>query len=170
MRSRGIGLSSGVKMQKHDCKPRLRLATNADGGAILELVFEVLREYGLPPDPEDTDVDLADIEGHYRGGWFAVLEVDEVGIIGSVGLCPLEGAVMELRKMYLHRDWRGRGLGRQLMEGALAEARRLGARKLVLGTAGVLSEAVALYKRFGFRPSRHAHPATRVDQSWELDL
>lgn len=157
-------------MQKQDCQPHLRPATNADGGAVRKMVFDVLREHGLPPDPEGTDADLADIEGHYRGGWFAVLEVDGAGIIGSVGLCPLEGAVMELRKMYLHRDWRGRGLGRRLMECALTEARRLGTRKLVLGTAGVLVEAVALYERFGFKPSRREHSATRVDQSWELDL
>ena len=158
-------------MQKNDSAgtPRLRPATNADGGAVRALVFEVLREYGLPPDPEDTDADLSEIEQHYRNGWFSVLEVNGQ-IIGSVGLLPQEETVMELHKMYLHRDWRGRGLGRLLLEQALNEARQRGARRVVLGTAKVLGEAVALYEQSGFQPSQEKHPASRVDQAWELDL
>ncbi len=149
--------------------PRLRPATNADGDAVRTLVFEVLREYGLSPDSEGTDADLFKIEQHYRNGWFSVLEVDGQ-IIGSVGLSPQEKTVMELRKMYLHRDWRGRGLGRLLLNQALDEARKRGTRRVVLGTARVLSEAVALYEQSGFRPSQERHPASRVDQAWELDL
>ena len=34
----------------------------------------------------------------------------------------------------------------------------------------VLSEAVALYEQSGFWPSQEKHPASRVDQTWELDL
>ena len=120
----------------------MRPATNTDGNAVRTLVFEVLREYGLSPDPEGTDADLPKIEEHYRDGWFSVLEVDGQ-IIGSVGLLPHAGTVMELRKMYLHRDWRGRGLGRLLLNQALDEARKRGARRVVLGTARVLGEAVA---------------------------
>lgn len=154
-------------MQKDDSQ--LRLATNADCPAVRTMVFEVLREYGLIPDPEDTDADLEDLEGFYSAGWFVVLESKD-GVIGSVGLLPMSEGVVELRKMYLHREWRGRGLGRGLLEAALAEARHRGARKVVLGTAGVLVEAVELYKRFGFQTSKERHPATRCDQSWELVL
>ncbi|MDP7050551.1 MAG: GNAT family N-acetyltransferase [Verrucomicrobiota bacterium] len=149
--------------------PRLRPATNADGDTVRTLVFEVLREYGLPPDPEGTDADLSEIEQHYRNGWFSVLEVDGQ-IIGSVGLLPQEETVMELCKMYLHCDWRGRGLGRLLLEKALDEAQKRGARRVVLGTARVLGEAVALYEQSGFQPSQEKHTAPRVDQTWELDL
>jgi len=158
-------------MQKNDSAsvPRLRPATNADGDTVRALVFEVLREYGLPPDPEGTDADLSEIEQHYRNGWFSVLEVDGQ-IIGSVGLLPQGETVMELCKMYLHRDWRGRGLGRLLMEQALDEARKRGTRRVVLGTARVLGEAVALYEQSGFQPSQEKHTAPRVDQTWELDL
>ena len=158
-------------MQKNDSAstPRLRPATNADGETVRALVFGVLREYGLPSDPEGTDADLSEIERHYRNGWFSVLEVDRQ-IIGPVGLLPQEETVMELHKMYLHRNWRGRGLGRLLLEKALDEARKRGARRVVLGTARVLGEAVTLYEQSGFRLSQEKHNAPRVDQTWELDL
>ena len=154
-------------MQKDD--PILRAATNADCAAVRTLVFEVLREYGLLPDLIDTDADLDDLEKHYYEGWFAVLEADG-RIIGSVGLFPLGTGVMELRKMYIHREWRGRGLGRQLLERVLAEARRMGTCKVVLGTANVLVEAIGLYRRFGFQQSNECHSAARCDQVWELVL
>lgn len=46
---------------------RLRPATNSDGAGIRELVFAVLREFGLEPDPEGTDADLTDVESSYLG-------------------------------------------------------------------------------------------------------
>ncbi|MEY4484586.1 MAG: 2-amino-4-hydroxy-6-hydroxymethyldihydropteridine diphosphokinase, partial [Verrucomicrobiota bacterium] len=53
----------------------LRPATNADGEAVREVVFAALREHGIEPSPEDTDLDLYDLEQHYAaiGGSFDVL-------------------------------------------------------------------------------------------------
>ena len=54
----------------------IRPATNNDLEAIVKLVFGVLREFGLEPDPSATDADLQDIEANYlqRGGLFEVIE------------------------------------------------------------------------------------------------
>ena len=108
--------------------PRLRPATNGDAGQIKDLVYTVLQEYGLRPDPDDTDADLEDIEQSYlaRGGAFCVLETENGSIIGAYGLCPMAEGSCELRKMYLSREHRGKGLGRRLLDDALTKARRLG--------------------------------------------
>ena len=153
-------------------QPRLRPATSADGPAVRDLVFGVLREYGLKPDPADTDADLNDIEASYlaRGGLFQVLETPDGRIIGSVGLYPLGPGVCELRKMYLAPAARGQGQGRRLLEHALAAARARGFRRIVLETATVLKEAIALYRRYGFQPYQADHVASRCDQTYALDL
>jgi hypothetical protein len=54
----------------------IRSATNADRERVAELVFGVLAEYGLEPDPETTDADLQNIEANYleRGGLFEIIE------------------------------------------------------------------------------------------------
>ena len=156
-------------MQKPDSLPRLRQATNADSIAIQELIFSILNEYGLKPDPEGTDADLADIESHYRGGWFIVLEINHT-IIGSVAIYPKSSQTFEIRKMYLHSNWRERGYGRILLDQAIDKARILGASQLVLSTASVLVEAVGLYQSYGFTPSSETPTADRCDQVWELDL
>jgi putative acetyltransferase len=152
--------------------PTLRTATRADSAAVQAMVFEILREYKLPPEPANTDSDLDDLEHFYQKGWFAVLEW-EGQIVGSVGLLPEDlqkQGVLELRKMYLRQACRGRGWGRLLLENAIHQARVLGATKITLGTAKVLVEAVALYQQFGFQRVNTPHTAQRCDQSWELDL
>lgn len=136
------------------------------------LVFTVLGEYGLKPDPGCTDADLDDIEQSYlaRGGVFYVLEEENGSLIGSYGLYPMEPGVCELRKMYLHRACRGRGLGRRLLEDALIQARQSGFRRITLETASVLKEAIRLYERYGFRPFQAGHLSRRCDQAYALDL
>ena len=150
----------------------LRPATNADAEAVRKLVFGVLREYGLKPSPDDTDADLFDIEASYfaRGGRFDVLMAARVNIVGTVGLYPSGDGTVELRKMYLHKQLRGQGDGRRLLEHALAEAKRMGFRRVTLETASVLKEAIALYTRYGFREYQADHKAARCDQTFELIL
>ncbi len=135
-------------------------------------MFTVLDEYGLKPDPDGTDADLDDIEQSYyaRGGAFCVLEEEDGSIVGAYGLYPLQNHTCELRKMYLRRTHRGRGLGRRLLEDALASARELGFTTVTLETASVLKEAIALYKRYGFVPCPSDHLAARCDQAYVLEL
>jgi putative acetyltransferase len=152
----------------------LRAATNTDGVAVREMVYGVLREYGLKPDPAATDADLDDLEASYvrRGGRFDVLVSAGGQVLGSVGLYPdpHEPGTVELRKMYLHRSVRGQGWGKRLLEHALDEARRMGFRRMRLETASVLKEAIALYVRYGFRPCTATQKSCRCDQTYALDL
>ena len=155
-----------------DAGSRLREATNADSARVRDLVFAVLEEYGLKPDPGSTDADLDDIERSYvaRGGTFCVLEDQDGAIVGAYGLCPMANHTCELRKMYLRREYRGQGLGRHLLDDALAAARRLGFKKVILETASVLKEAIALYERYGFVPHQLEHLSARCDQAYLLEL
>ena len=152
--------------------PRLRLANNKDCGKVTELVYGVLKEYGLKPDPGATDIDLKDIEQSYfkRGGAFYVLEEENGSIIASYGLYLIDKQTCELRKMYLHSSYRGKGLGKLLLEDALAKARQIGFKKMTLETASVLKEAIGLYKSYGFVEYEPEHMSSRCDQAFVLEL
>ncbi len=152
--------------------PRLRPATNADCEHVANLVYSVLREYGLKPDPASTDADIDDIKSSYfaRGGTFLVLEDEDGAIVGAYGLYRIDGHTCELRKMYLHKAYRGKGLGKALLDDALVKARRLGFRKMLLETASVLKEAIALYKSYGFVEYTPDHLSSRCDQAYMLEL
>ena len=150
----------------------IRAATNADAPRIRQIVFAVLAEYGLRPDPDGCDKDMEDIEGSYLagGGLFEVVETENGDLVGTVGLAPMEGGVCELRKMYLVPEARGHGWGKRLLERALDHAQRGSFRQVTLETASCLVEAIALYTRYGFRPVAAEHRASRCDQAFALDL
>jgi putative acetyltransferase len=152
--------------------PRLRLANNKDCEKVTELVYGVLKEYNLKPDPACTDTDIEDIEQSYfeRGGTFYVLEEEDGSIIGAYGLYPIDKATCELRKMYLHRSYRGRGLGKLLLEDALLKARQIEFKRMTLETASVLKEAIGLYKSYGFIEYEPEHLSSRCDQAFVLEL
>lgn len=150
----------------------IRPATNADGEKIKTLVFGVLREYGLQPDPDGTDVDLSDIEANYirAGGAFEILEDDKGNLLGTVGLFPMDKTTVELRKMYFDKTLRGRGLGKKTLERMIERSRELGFKKIYLETASVLREAIGLYEKYGFEPTVEGIHSRRCDAAYFLDL
>ena len=95
----------------------IRPARDQDSTEITQLVFDVLLDYGLKPAPKTTDADLDNIEGLYvkQGGCFDVLVNEEGTIIGTVALFSMGNKCCELRKMYLHPNERGKGLGKKLV-------------------------------------------------------
>ena len=149
-----------------------RHARSEDSGPAAALVESVLREYGLAFEADDTDADLNDLQASYegRGGAFYVVESSAGAIVGCGGLFPINTNTVELRKMYLLPEARGRGLGKELLKRLLADARRLGYKRVILETNSLLQEAIALYRRFGFMPVDRPHVANRCDQTWELRL
>ncbi|MEJ2890489.1 GNAT family N-acetyltransferase [Actinomycetospora aeridis] len=75
-------------------------------------------------------------------------------VVGCAGL-RLEGADVppgagEIKRMWVDPSTRGKGLGRRLLAHLTDLAREAGLRRLVLDTAGDLTEARALYASEGF--------------------
>src|SRR5262249_56652739 len=110
------------------------------------LVADTLREFGFEPDPE-LDADLDDPGTTYAALWVAL---DGDAVVGSVAVRDLGGGAVELKRMYLRPDQRGRGLGRQLLGVALDWARAHGMRLVRLDTSERMLAAQRLYEASGF--------------------
>jgi GNAT superfamily N-acetyltransferase len=145
-------------------------ADNRDSLQIQHLVFSVLREYGL--EPGAIDFCLKDIDLHYfkKGGFFGILMDENNEIVATAGLYPIGNNSAEIRKMYLHKDHRGKGLGKFILKEMINKAMELNFNRLELETASVLKEAISLYKKHGFRPFISSHISPRCDQAYELFL
>ena len=103
-------------------------------------------------------------------GKLFVLETEDGSIIGAYGLYPVDEHTCELRKMYLQKAYRGKGLGKFLLEDALSIARQLRFERMILETASVLKEAIVLYKSYGFIEYDPQHMSSRCDQAYLLEL
>jgi GNAT superfamily N-acetyltransferase len=67
------------------------------------------------------------------------------------GVQRLSEQTGEIKRMWVHDEWRGAGLGSRMLRELEALARRLGHRRVVLDTNRTLVEALALYERAGYR-------------------
>lgn len=119
--------------------------------AIVELIRGVFTEYALTFDLHGYEADLLDIHAHHvaAGGRFDVL-LDGDRIIGSVAALPREPDVCEIKRVYLHRDYRGQGQGRALMEHVLGWAVAAGYRTAVAWSDTRFTDAHRMYRRLGF--------------------
>lgn len=100
--------------------------------------------------------ELANLPGAYAPprGRLLLAEVDGA-TAGCVGLRPLSvepsGTACELKRMWVRPEFRGRHVGRVLVEEALAAARAIGYRQIKLDTLpAIMPAAVALYRDLGF--------------------
>jgi N-acetylglutamate synthase-like GNAT family acetyltransferase len=150
-------------------KINIRSASNKDCERVKSLIYNVLREYGLQPEPHGTDIDLNDIEANYinRGGIFELLEDENGNLCGTVGLYPMNEKTVELRKMYFTKDLRGQGFGSKTLQRMIEKAKVSGFKRIYLETATPLTEAIHLYEKFGFKPTREIH-SPRCDHAYEL--
>jgi putative acetyltransferase len=94
--------------------------------------------------------------------------------VGCVALIPMGDGVYELSKMAVAPQFRGLGIGRKLLQHAIAQGRKMGARSLFLGSSKKLEDAVHLYESVGFRhvPPENIPPMpyVRADVFMEMAL
>ena len=150
----------------------IRPATNADRERIYGLIEGILAEFGLRPDRTSSESDLNDIEETYfkSGGRFEIIEDRDDSLLGTYGVLRLDPHTCKLRKMYLVPRARGLGLGRRMLERAVAHARGLGCHTIILETVSSMEDAVRLYTRAGFQPLAREAQSPRCDRVYSLDL
>ena len=68
--------------------------------------------------------------------------------------------------IYIERGWRGKGVGRRLLEHLIGQARALGYHKLMLSTFPFNATGVALYERLGFTRVGILHEMGQLDGRW----
>jgi GNAT superfamily N-acetyltransferase len=74
--------------------------------------------------------------------------------VGIGGLRPLDDDEAEIKRMYVRASFRGLGAGGMILRRLVDDARKLGYRTIRLESAAFMHEAHALYRRFGFVPTR----------------
>ena len=120
--------------------------------AARELFLEYAQSLGFSLCFQNFDRELAGLPGDYAPPEGRLLLAEYEGqLVGCVALHKLEPGICEMKRLYLRRQFRGKGLGRALAERIIAEARQIGYRCMRLDTVEpVMKDAVAMYRKLGF--------------------
>ena len=99
-----------------------------------------------------------------RGMFLVARDGDRAIGCGAVRL--LDPITVEIKRMYVEPDYRGRGVGKAVLDRLEQAARELGAHRLVLETGVYQEAAIALYRGAGFTSidcwGQYASSATSV--------
>ncbi len=98
------------------------------------------------------DSDLENPKKHYidRGGMFFVLKVDGK-IVGTVAIINKGNNSAELKRLYVNKEYQGKGLGSKLLDAAIAYCKKHGFIKLEFETNKKFTKAHLLYQKRGFK-------------------
>ena len=116
---------------------------------VKELVLGVLNEQGFEFDPI-KDFDLDNIDRYYlqSGGVFYAGLVDGA-IIGTSAVRKIDDEICEIKRIYVRKEFRGRGFGKDLFLKALGFAGE-NYSMVTLKTDAKLTDAIGLYFKNGF--------------------
>jgi N-acetylglutamate synthase-like GNAT family acetyltransferase len=95
-------------------------------------------------------------------------------IVGCIAIVAASVEVAQLRWFLVHPDARGAGLGRRLLDAAIAFSREQGYHRIILWTVSALEAAAHLYRAAGFRKVEqkrgHEWGTDVVEEKYEMEL
>jgi len=108
---------------------------------------EIGRRFGFDPSGE-TEKDTRVLVPPF--GVF-VMALSDGEPVACGGLQAIAADTGELKRMWVHDDWRGAGLGSRLLRHLEDQARALGKHAVRLDTNAALTEAIGMYQRAGYQ-------------------
>jgi putative acetyltransferase len=118
---------------------------------VRELFVEYQHSLGVDLEFQGFSAELERLPGPYQSPTGALLVALLDGVIcGCVAIRRLGESTAEMKRLYVKPRCRGTGMGKQLAEAAIAEARRLGYSEVKLDTLPAMDAAMGLYRSLGF--------------------
>jgi putative acetyltransferase len=139
----------------------------ADVAAAKQLFQEYAESLGFSLCFQGFDKELAGLPGDYappRGRLLLAFVDDELAGCVALHAFGNDGAG-EMKRLFVRPGFRGKRVGKALLEAALRAAREIGYEQIVLDTiAGKMDTAIAMYRDYGFEeiPSYRENPVPGV--------
>lgn len=100
---------------------------------------------------QDFETEFKTLPGKYGppDGALILALVDGKGA-GCIALRKISDSICEMKRLYVHDEYRGLGIGKKLIMMIIEEARKLNYRFMRLDTLPTMEKAQKMYKSFGF--------------------
>ena len=123
----------------------------SDLGAVRILFWEYADSLAFDLFFQDFEKELESLPGRYAFPDGCLLVADnQDGIVGCVAVRKIEGGVCEMKRLFIRPEYRGTGIGRELVMEIIRIAIRLGYSRMRLDTTPSMNVATSLYRSLGF--------------------
>jgi len=129
---------------------QIREARPEDNDEVTAFAFEIMKSFGIQPDPENIDSALAAFGKRHEMPSRDFVAVDGERPIGSVILKKITSSVGEVTGFYVRTDYQGQGIGLKLLNTTLSAALEAEYEQVVLTTNRNLTAAISLYESLGW--------------------
>lgn len=146
---------------------RMVLYDRAYKQQVFDFTKECFDELGKSFEPDGRHSFYNDIENKFIA-FYVGLKDDTV--IGTVALKKFDHDTAELKSLYLRKEYRGRGYGKQLLDTVIKKARKESFRYIVLDSMSKYKAALGLYESIGFVPIDRYNDNTYADIFMRLEL
>jgi len=129
------------------------IRNNEDIATVRELFREYENKMGLDLCFQGFEAELASLPGNYAepDGRLLIATFDD-SIAGCIALKKVDDETCEMKRLYVREEFRGKHIGKALIDRLIADARTIGYKRLRLDTfPPIMSKAVELYSSYGFR-------------------
>lgn len=120
-------------------------------------------------DPETFAAELRGLPGEFappRGALLVAEAEAEDRIVGCVAMRPLGADDCEMKRMFVHSDFHGKGVGKLLGTAVIEQARAIGYRRMMLDTGPEQREAQGLYRALGFVETKPYYALSEQLRDW----
>lgn len=138
----------------------IRPIESGDNEALAKIIRIALTEFGANKPGTvyfDPTTDALHALFQTPGSYYLVATLNKQ-IVGGCGIFPTENlphGTCELVKLYVAKEARGTGIGKQLMEQSMSWAKSNGYSQVYLESMPELTKAVSIYEKVGFQLLDH---------------
>lgn len=157
----------------------LRWTKNILSSLIDDFICEIQRKEFSLESPEKYNFCIHNMTKYYCGNHNEIdffVAFNNKNVVGSIGLRKLDDFSCELRKFYVHQNFRSHGLGKKLFEIALLSVQENRYERIYAGMMKEKIKAQLFYEKYGFHKiTKEKLPLTFQAQSldeifYELEI
>lgn len=148
----------------------IRIGKQSDAEQVQKIAYSAMHLLGLIPDPEGIDIELGQFGEKLDVFLLQLVAIVGDNVVGCISLRQLDACTGKLCGFYIDPAYRGRGIGKRLINNIIVYAKSTFLDGIYLETWDKMEAAVHLYSRFGWKQINDPPEESGAQRAYYLEL